>query len=175
MNGDSVKEEVVAVSEIDNSVLESDGQTEDMLVTESVIDEKESVGTIETIVPEGYVSVTYRVKKDDSLLGIADMFSSRVSDLRNWNNIPYTSSIRVGQQLTIYVPEDRQGYFASLDKSTEIEEKAPKDYSDSNKSSYVYHTISRGENLGLIATQYGVSITALKEWNGLNNNKIIAG
>ncbi|MCW9065831.1 MAG: LysM peptidoglycan-binding domain-containing protein, partial [Ignavibacteriaceae bacterium] len=66
-------------------------------------------------------------------------------------------------------------YYASLDKSTEIEEKAPKNYTDSNKPSYVYHTINRGENLGLIATQYGVSIAALKEWNGLRNNKIIAG
>jgi membrane-bound lytic murein transglycosylase D len=103
------------------------------------------------------------------------LFSARVSDLRNWNNIPYTSSIRVGQKLTIYVPEDKQNYYASLDKSTEIEEKAPKNYSETNKSSYVYHTISRGENLGLIATQYGVSIAAIKEWNNLNNNKIVAG
>ena len=145
------------------------------LLTESSVDEKESVGTIEVSIPEGFVPVNYRVKKDDSLLGIADLFSARVSDLRNWNNIPYTSSIRVGQKLTIYVPEDKQNYYASLDKSTEIEEKAPKNYSETNKSAYVYHTISRGENLGLIATQYGVSIAAIKEWNNLNNNKIVAG
>ena len=98
-----------------------------------------------------------------------------MSDLRNWNNIPYTSSIRVGQQLTIYVSQDKQNYYASLDKSTEIEEKAPKVYTETSKSSYVYHTINRGENLGLIATQYGVSIAAIKEWNNLNNNKIVAG
>ena len=175
LNGETSKEEVIAVSETENSVAETDGQTDETLVTETFIEEKESVGTIESIVPEGYVSVTYRVKKDDSLLGIADMFSTRVSDVRNWNNIPYTTSIRVGQQLTIYVPEEKQGYYASLDKSTEIEEKAPKNYTDTNKPSYVYHTINRGENLGLIATQYGVSIAALKEWNGLRNNKIIAG
>ena len=168
-------EEVIAVTETDNSVTETDGQTVETLVSETFVEEKESVGTVESIVPEGYVPVTYRVKKDDSLLGIADMFSARVSDLRNWNNIPYTSSIRVGQSLTMYVPEDKQGYYASLDKSTEIVEQAPKNYTDSNKPSYVYHTISRGENLGLIATQYGVSIAALKEWNNLNNNKIVAG
>ena len=168
-------EEVIAVTETDNSVTETDGQTVETLVSETFVEEKESVGTVESIVPEGYVPVTYRVKKDDSLLGIADMFSARVSDLRNWNNIPYTSSIRVGQSLTMYVPEDKQGYYASLDKSTEIVEQAPKNYTESNKPSYVYHTISRGENLGLIATQYGVSIAALKEWNNLNNNKIVAG
>lgn len=175
LNGESGQEEVITVSETDNAATDTDGQTDETIVTETYDEKKESVGKIESIVPNGYVSVTYRVKKDDSLLGIADLFSARVSDVRNWNNIPYTSSIRVGQSLTLYVPEEKQGYYASLDKSTEIEEKAPNNYTETNKPSYVYHTISRGENLGLIATQYGVSITALKEWNGLNSNKIITG
>lgn len=172
-NGNKTDEEYVSPYLTLNA--ETGDQTVETMITESFVEEKESVGTIESIVPEGYVSVTYRVKKDDSLLGIADLFSARVSDLRNWNNIPYTSSIRVGQSLTIYVPEDKQSYYASLDKSTEIEEKAPKVYTETSKPAYVYHTINRGENLGLIAMQYGVSIAALKEWNGLNNNKIIAG
>ena len=175
LNGENTTKEIVAVTEDNNSDANTEGQIEEVLLTETVIEEKESVGTLDIIVPDGYVPVEYRVKKDDSLLGIADLFNSRVSDVRNWNNIPYTSSIRVGQQLTIYVPEDNQTYYASLDKSTEVEEKAPKNYSDTNKPAYVYHTINRGENLGLIATQYGVSIAALKEWNGLRNNKIIAG
>jgi membrane-bound lytic murein transglycosylase D len=159
----------------DVSVSENSDDLNEALLSETIVDEKEAAGTIESIVPEGYVSVNYRVKKDDSLLGIADLFNSRVSDLRNWNNIPYTSSIRVGQQLTIYVPQDQQNYYASLDKSTEIEEKAPKIYTETSKPSYVYHTISRGENLGLIATQYGVSIAVIKEWNNLSSNKIVAG
>ncbi len=117
LNGETSNEEVITVSETENSVAESDGEIVETQVTETFIAEKESVGTIESIVPEGYVSVNYRVKKDDSLLGIADMFSTRVSDVRNWNNIPYTTSIRVGQQLTIYVPEEKQDYYASLDKS----------------------------------------------------------
>ena len=161
--------------EVDESITESDKTTEELLFTEAVVEEKEAIGTMNAIIPDGYVPVDYRVKKRDSLLGIADLFSTRVSDVRNWNNIPYTSSIRVGQKLTLYVPADNQDYFASLDKSTEVEEKAPKVYSGSSTESYVYHTIRRGENLGLIATQYGVSITAIREWNDLSNNKIIAG
>ena len=175
LNGKSDESVDLAVNEVDESLSESTNKTDETLLTESYIEEKESVGTIEAIIPEDYVSVTYHVKKDDSLLGIADLFNARVSDVRNWNNIPYTSSIRVGQQLTIYVPQDKQNFYASLDKSTEIEEKAPKVYTETSKPTYVYHTISRGENLGLIATQYGVSIAAIKEWNNLNNNKIVAG
>jgi len=175
LNGKSNENVDLAVNEVNDSVSESTNNNDEPLLTESSVEVKESEGTIDATFPEGYVSVNYRVKRDDSLLGIADLFNSRVSDLRNWNNIPYTSSIRIGQQLTIYVPQDKQNYYASLDKSTEIVEKAPKNYSESNKSAYVYHTISRGENLGLIATQYGVSIAAIKEWNNLNKNKIVTG
>ena len=67
-----------------------------------------------SIIPEGTVAVTYRVKNDDSLLGIADLFNSRVSDIRNWNNIPYTTTIKVGQPLNIYVPEEMQDYYCLL-------------------------------------------------------------
>ena len=121
------------------------------------------------VIPEGYVAVEYSVKKDDSLLGIADRFNSRVSDIRNWNNIPYTTTIRVGQKLTIYVPKDNEDYFVSLDKSTKIEEKS------TIESSLVYHKIRRGENLGLIASRYGVKISELKEWNNIRGSTIIAG
>ena len=67
LNGEASSEEIVAVSETDNSVAENDdGQVDEILVSETITDEKESIGTVETIVPDGYVSVTYRVKKDDS-------------------------------------------------------------------------------------------------------------
>jgi membrane-bound lytic murein transglycosylase D len=175
LNGNDQNEEVADVEEVDESLTETDSTTEETLVADLGNDEKESVGTMDAIVPDGFVPVDYRVKKDDSLLGIADLFNARVSDVRNWNNIPYTTSVKVGQKLTIYVPEDKKDYYTSIDKSTEIVEKAPIKYSDSSKESYIYHTIRRGENLGLIATQYGVSIAAIKEWNDLDENKIIAG
>ena len=121
------------------------------------------------VIPEGYVSVEYSVKKDDSLLGIADRFNSRVSDIRNWNNIPYTTTIRVGQKLKIYVPKGNQDYFTSIDKTSKIEEKAI------IESQITYHKIRRGENLGLIASRYGVKVSEIKEWNHLRSNRIIAG
>jgi membrane-bound lytic murein transglycosylase D len=148
---------------------------DETLVAVNEEDDKDLIGTITPIIPEDLVPVSYKVKKDDSLLGIADLFSVRVSDVRNWNNIPYTSSIKIGQNLTIYVSEENRDYYASLDKSTMIEEKAPKYPRTDIKESYVYHTIRKGESLGLIATQYGVSIGAIKQWNNLRGSKIIAG
>ncbi len=138
-------------------------------------DQKETIGTIDPVIPENSVEVKYGVKKDDSLLGIADKFNVRVSDIRNWNNIPYTTTVRVGQRLKVYVPQDLEEYYASIDKTTKIEEKAPNYTSNENNSSLKYHKIRRGESLGLIAAKYGVSVSTLKDWNDLSSNKIVAG
>lgn len=128
-----------------------------------------------TIIPEGTVPVNYRVKKNDSLLGIADLFNTRVSDIRNWNNIPYTATIAIGQNLTVYVPEKQKDFYASLDNQTPIEKSITKNTVTKNNSSYSYHTIRKGENLNSIARKYGVDINTLRDWNNLSGNTILAG
>ncbi len=145
------------------------------MVTENLEDEMEIIGTVTPVIPAGLVAVSYKVKKDDSLLGIADLFNVRVSDVRNWNNIPYTTTIMVGQDLSVYVPEENKDYYASIDKRTKIEEKAPNLNTDESNETFLYHKIQRGQNLGYISRKYGVSIAAIKQWNNMSGNKIIAG
>lgn len=157
------------VSDI-NDILASD----DTKNQESI--ENDNSNLTASIIPEGTVAVTYKVKNDDSLLGIADLFNSRVSDIRNWNNIPYTTTIKVGQILNIYVPETMKDYYASLDKTTDVKNDSKLVTVKSNKnSSTLYHRIKRGETLGLIAAKYGVSVNQLRDWNNISGNKIIAG
>lgn len=157
---------------------------EDEVISNGQTTANENIDNIETLIeestasmiPEGFVAVTYKVKNDDSLLGIADLFNSRVSDIRNWNNIPYTTTIKIGQTLNIYVPETMKDYYASLDKSTEIEKNKNIVSKNSNKNSGIlYHKIKRGETLGLIAAKYGVSVNQLRDWNNISGNKIVAG
>lgn len=169
----------------DNNVVSTEINESDN--EDSVSDEVASNETLEniiedsnaSIIPEGSVAVSYRVKNDDSLLGIADLFNSRVSDIRNWNNIPYTTTIKVGQTLNIYVPEEMKDYYASLDKTTEIESNSnvvtTKTTKTTKNAGVVYHKIRRGENLGLIASKYGVSVSQLRDWNNIAGNKIMAG
>lgn len=159
--------------ELNNNINEqtNDDESTDLTLKEND-DETETIEEPQltnAVIPDDYIPVDYTVKKDDSLLGIADKFNSRVSDIRNWNNIPYTTTIKVGQKLKIYVPKENEAYFSSLEKSTRIEEKA------TIESSITYHKIRRGESLGLIASRYGVKISDLKEWNNLRGTKIIAG
>ena len=170
------------------STLVSEQETETSNeIIEDVTDESLAVNEAENIIeesttsitPEGTVAVSYRVKNDDSLLGIADLFNSRVSDIRNWNNIPYTTTIVVGQELKIYVPEEMKDYYASLDKTTEIETTnnvvTTKNTKTTKNSGIVYHKIRRGETLGLIAAKYGVSVNQLRDWNNISGNKIMSG
>lgn len=128
----------------------------------------------DALVPADLTPVYYHVKRNDSMLGIADLFNVRVSDVRNWNDIPYTSTIQIGQKLTIYVEENKKDFYASLDNQTALEKTVVKNVSN-NSSSPINHKIRRGENLGLIASKYGVSVRELREWNDLVGNKIIAG
>ena len=163
-------------SEISNNELIEETVGEEVAIN----DEETSIEESSTsIIPDGTVAVTYKVKNDDSLLGIADLFNTRVSDIRNWNNIPYTTTIKVGQTLNIYVPEDMQEYYTSLNKTTEIESKynvvTTKSSKTSNNTGIVYHKIRRGENLGLIAAKYGVSVSQLRDWNNISGNKIMSG
>lgn len=148
-------------------------QNENEVASNDVNTDEEIKSEPTSLQPEGTVPVTYQVKKNDSLLGIADLFNCRVSDIRNWNSIPYTRSIKVGETLTIYVPEAQIDYYASLDKTTEISNKT---VSNSTEKSYlVYHRIRRGETLNQIASSYGVTADQLRDWNDISGNKIYVG
>ncbi len=139
------------------------------------LDEDQTGDTSETIKPEGTVAVNYHVKKNDSLLGIADLFNARVSDIRNWNNIPYTKTINVGQNLVIYVPEDKKEFYSSIDNQTALEKTVAKNIAKRNSNTYVYHRIRRGETLSTIAERYHVYASSIRRWNHLRSSRIYAG
>jgi peptidoglycan lytic transglycosylase D len=143
--------------------------------SEAVIQMVKNSSAEDVVVPENKVAVNYRVKKKDSLLGIADLFNTRVSDIRNWNNIPYTETINVGQTLVIYVPEDKKDFYASLDNQTPAEKSITKNTVPATGKSWVYHRIRRGENLNYIAERYGVDVNSLMDWNNLRSSRIYSG
>ena len=158
----------------EEETLIADETTDEVIVASNDVTETTVENTI--VVPEGMVPVNYHVKKNESLLSIADLFNSRVSDVRNWNNIPYTTTIRVGQKLTVYVPEDKKEFYSSLDTQTPIEKTTTSQNTvQNNTSSFIYHRIRRGETLNSIAKRYNVTIISLKDWNDLSGTKIYAG
>lgn len=62
---------------------------------------------------------------------------------------------------------NREKYF-SEEKVKEVKNKA-------TNSGFIYHKIRSGETLSTIARRYRVSVTELKNWNGLRTSRIVAG
>ena len=62
---------------------------------------------------EGKSRITYTVKSGDNPGYIANWFNVSLNDLRSWNNIR-RNMIRVGQKLTIYVPEDKTDHYKRI-------------------------------------------------------------
>jgi membrane-bound lytic murein transglycosylase D len=99
---------------------------------------------------------THVVKEGEYLSTIAETYGVKTSDLREWNDIK-GDKILVGQKLVIY----------SNKKVVEKKEKTTK-----NKT---VHIVEEGDNLSTIAETYGITVEDLKDWNDLDEDKIIVG
>ncbi|MCX7876240.1 MAG: LysM peptidoglycan-binding domain-containing protein [Melioribacteraceae bacterium] len=166
----AIEDEIKSYDNKPTYSLQISSSVNDALTTKNYSTEND---TIEYIVPEGKSPVKYIVKTNDNLVDISNMFNVRVSDIRNWNNLPYTSRARVGQELTIYVPNEKVDYYSSINNMSENERKNL--ILTNNGDSYIEHRVRSGESLSSIAAKYGVSVSQIKNWNNLTSNTISRG
>jgi len=129
--------------------------------------------TTKAIIPSDKALVKYKVKRGDNLVDIAQLYDCRVSDLRNYNNLPYTTSIRVNQVLSIYVDKDKAKYYSSINGLSKIQ-KLRILYSESG-GEWINHKIRIGESLSTIAYKFGVRARDIRKWNNLRSSRIVAG
>jgi membrane-bound lytic murein transglycosylase D len=97
------------------------------------------------------------VRNGENLGLIAHRYRTSVSRLKAWNGLR-SSRIYPGQKLIVYSPGN-----------------APQRVHTVSSNTYGYHKVRSGENLGLIARKYGLSIAQLKSWNNLRSNLIRPG
>ncbi len=95
-------------------------------------------------------TVKHKVRRGETLSGIASRYGVRVSEITSANSIRNKHRIRVGQVLTIpggdfRGPVDRSGI----------------------------HVVRRNETLSSIAKRYGVSVSDLERWNSLSSRDLI--
>ncbi|OYT16559.1 MAG: lytic transglycosylase [Bacteroidetes bacterium 4572_77] len=98
------------------------------------------------------------VRSGENLGLIARKYRTSVSRIKSWNGLR-NSRIYPGQKLIVYSPGHSR---SSSSKSF-------------TKSKNGYHKVRSGENLGLIAKKYGISVKQLKSWNNLRSNTIKPG
>ncbi len=134
--------------------------------------------------PSGKAKITYTVKPGDAVGLIASWFHVRTADLRYWNNIK-RNMIRVGQNLSIYVPKSKASYYKSFDNMSREQKQAtlggsssgnqtPKYVQSSSDESgdYVYYTVKANDNFWTIAKKFpGVSNYDIMRINNITDSR----
>lgn len=98
----------------------------------------------------------HKVRRGETLGGIAAKYRVRLSDLRDWNGIR-GNLIREGQNLVYYSRS------AAPQKSTSTA-------TVSTGKGGRYHVVQKGDTLWDIAKRNGISVSKLKELNNINND-----
>ncbi len=141
---------------------------------------------------------TVMIKKEMSFKQIADLMDVPVSQIQllnpayKMNVVPFYPNkphfLRLPKEKIGVFTSNEDKIYAYVDRErtkiempyyvTESRVASTKDTS-SNSSKFSsktkYHTVRRGESLGLISNKYGVAVTDLKRWNNLRSNTINSG
>ncbi len=101
--------------------------------------------------------VVYRVRRGDTMGALAARYGVTTGQIRQWNNLPSTT-LPLGRSITLYPEGDAPA----------VTERASSSRTASRATET--HTVRRGETLGAIARQYGVTIANLRALNDLPRN-----
>ena len=111
-------------------------------------------------------SAVHKVRRGETLSGIAKRYRASVTDLKRWNGLR-SSMVMIGQTLKVApVPAGKRSKkIAAADTSIQ----------PASSLRTVSHKVARGDTLSGIASRYGVSIKDLKRWNSIRGSKIQLG
>jgi len=97
--------------------------------------------------PAGHKKHFYTIKPGDNLSEIAEKFGTSIGKLRSWNDLRYTSLIKAGDKLLVYIPP---GFTPPGNSAGRI--------------SMVY-VIKEGDTLHSISRKYNTTVDKLLKWN----------
>jgi membrane-bound lytic murein transglycosylase D len=139
--------------------------------------------------PSGkYSAVYYTVKTNDNIGFISDWFDCRIADILDWNDL-YTSRIRAGQKLVLYVPRKSYSYYEQIDNMSFDEKQKMKGKTATvsttqiakpiaqtidNSGNFIYYVVKQGDTLWDIAKLYpGVTGEDICRWNNITSSTMI--
>ncbi len=113
--------------------------------------------------PPNSKKIEHEVVAGETLYNISARYNVRLSDMRNWNNIPYNSDkVSLGDKLTLYV-----------DKSYSADESGK---AVPTKPGMLKHKVAQGETLAKIADDYGVTMDEIRKLSKMRpNGRIFVG
>ena len=129
----------------------------------------------------------HRVKKGETLSGIASHYGTSVEAIRDANNLKRRSMLQIGQMLMIPV----SGVTASpalanskpqyMNPSNGVDRAALERYAQRAAASYtvpsghkkLVHVVRKGDTLSEIADRYHTSVSRIRSWNNLSRRRHI--
>lgn len=136
-----------------------------------VADPKDRIKVHARIVGEDdRAKLVYTVKSGDVPGAIVAKFNIKLADLKYWNNLNRSLTIRPGQKLVIYVSEKKAAQYknaANYEGKVSNVAEIPK--VETIDGGYVNYTVKKGDNLWSIAKKYpGVTNQDIMKWNGIS-------
>lgn len=116
------------------------------------------------------VRFAHRVRRGETLAGIARKYGVTVASLKSWNRIR-SKKVRTGRTLVVY-GDDLSIKLPSWQEPPMARRSRP---ASSLVAQVPRHRVERGETLPKIARRYGVSVDDLMVWNGLVSAKLKRG
>ncbi|MCC6651736.1 MAG: LysM peptidoglycan-binding domain-containing protein, partial [Candidatus Eisenbacteria bacterium] len=121
--------------------------------------------------------LTHVVKPGETLLSISQLYSLDADDVRAWNALT-GDALKPGQRLSVHEPDPDavaadSAQIANL--RAPVGRKAAVSASKGKSAARGTHTVRKGETLSEIASQHGVSVSALRRANGIKGSNVRAG
>lgn len=137
--------------------------------------------------PANSTKLTYTVKSGDTIGHVAEWYDLRAWQIRSWSGT--NNTIRVGEKLTVYVPEGKAAYYKKVNsmpfsekQRIEREQRAGKDVTraylataDDSNTNAVQYKVQKNDTLIEIANSFGVSVAELKRMNNISGSRIYVG
>jgi membrane-bound lytic murein transglycosylase D len=139
-------------------------------------------------VEDGSRQMRYIVKKDDTIVRIAERFHASLAQIRDWNGLTYDSVLRPGDTLRIHTitstgakrapsasfsgrPAEKSISPAGIESPA-----AGGESSAGGDARRITHVVRKGETLTSIGRLYKVGLSDILEWNRkTNRNKLYPG